>query len=105
MSATAFAALCAYDSGSPGASGIGCATAGTSSNTFLKGGRAGFAGNFRLTLKAPGIGNVGTMTVIASVPPWLQYPWSSSAASNPAAKAAFGQVKNSSAVIFRREVY
>ena len=105
MSATAFAALCAYDSGSPGASGIGCATAGTSTNTFLKGGRAGFAGNFRLTLKAPGIGNVGTMTVIASVPPWLQYPWSSSAASNPAAKAAFGQVKNSSAVIFRREVY
>lgn len=104
MSATAFSAMCAYDSGAPGASGIGCATAGTSSNKFLKGGITGFAGNFQLNFKAPGAGNVGTIVVTASVPSWLQYPWSSSTAGNPSAKATFGQVKNS-AVVFRREVY
>lgn len=104
LPAAAFNAMCAYDSGSLGASGIGCATPITPAKQFLKGGVAGFAGNFNLNFKAPGAGNTGTMTVTAKVPPWLQYPWSSPVAGNPTAKASFGKVKNSS-VIFRREMY
>ncbi|MBS1190732.1 MAG: LamG protein [Rhodocyclaceae bacterium] len=104
LPAAAFTAMCAYDSGSPGLSSIGCGTPGPASKQFLEGGAAAFAGNFNLNFQAPGLGNSGTMDVTANVPAWLRYPWTSATAGNPTAKATFGKVRNS-AVIFRREVY
>lgn len=106
LPAAAFNAMCAYDTGFPGRSGIGCATAGPAGKQFLEGPVSGFAGNFNLNFPAPGLGNAGTMRIIANVPEWLQYKWSSSTIDgNPSAMATFGQVKNNSKVIFRREMY
>lgn len=100
----AFGAVCAYDTGFPGRSGIGCEAAGPAAKQFLEGPVSGFAGNFNLNFPAPGLGNAGAMRVTANVPVWLQYKWTSTVDSNPTATATFGQVKNSK-VIFRREMY
>jgi MSHA biogenesis protein MshQ len=108
---------CVWDSGNPGASGKGCSAAatGTKANRkFLQGGitgadssgNAGFAGNFNVWLKAPGVGNTGgsnkTMTVTATVPDWLKYNWGSGAAS-PSGQASFNVYK--SPLIYFRENY
>jgi hypothetical protein len=108
----AASSTCVRDSGSPGASGAGCAGTPTIANhRFLEGGVsgtdaggvAGFAGNFNLWLKGPGAGNLGFVTLTASVPAWLQYNWSG-VAGNPSAIATFG-MNRGGPVIYRTEHY
>jgi len=95
-------------------SGMGCAVALTAAQTnrrYLETGVSGtdsagvpgFAGNFNLWLKAPGSTHAGSINVTATVGSWLQYPWSSTTASNPVARATFGIYK--SPLIYRRENY
>lgn len=87
-------------------SGKGCAAVLAPSQTgrgYLETGVAGFAGNFNLWLKAPGTGFPGSINVTATVPAWLQFPWTSATASNPVGRATFGVYK--SPLIYRRENY
>jgi MSHA biogenesis protein MshQ len=92
---------CVRDSGNPGASGMGCAAAGVAARQFREAGVAGFAGDFNLWLQAPLV--AGSMNVTATVPTWLRFPWASTTAANPAARATFGVYK--SPLIYRRENY
>jgi len=95
-SAPAALATCVRDSGNPGLSGAGCATATTSSaKRYIEGAAPtlGFAGDFNLWLQAPK--QFGATTITATVPSWL--------GSSATAKATFGRYK--SPVIYRREVY
>lgn len=95
-SAPAALATCVRDSGNPGLSGAGCATATTSSTKrYIEGAATtlGFAGDFNLWLQAPK--QFGATTITATVPSWL--------GSSATAKATFGRYK--SPVIYRREVY
>lgn len=97
---------CVRDSGSPGVSGMGCATAAVAARQFKEAGVSGFAGDFNLWLQAPQSGGVftpGALNVTATVPSWLQYPWVSATATNPSARATFGIYK--SPLIYRRENY
>lgn len=105
VSLSASPVTCVQDSGSPGLSGAGCAAAGPAAQRFIKGGTAGFAGNFNLWLKAPGGSNSGAVTVTGNVPAWLQYPWLGGAAINPAALATFGIYKGPNQFIYQRENY
>ena len=63
---------CVRDSGSPGASGLGCSAAAPSSSRYLP---SAVAGSFNLNLAAPGSGNSGALNVTAVAPAWLQYLW------------------------------
>jgi MSHA biogenesis protein MshQ len=92
---------CVRDSGSPGLSGQGCATAAASPYSSPNG--TALAGTFNLILAAPGSGNSGALTVTATAPSWLQYPWGSS--SNPTGMATFGVFPGSPSRIYQREVY
>ena len=83
---------CVRDSGSPGASGLGCA-APAASAYFPK----AVGGTFNLIFAAPGSGNSGAATVTATAPAWLQ--------SSPSAMATFGIYPGSGARIYQREVY
>jgi MSHA biogenesis protein MshQ len=103
----AASATCVEDSGSPGNSGAGCATASAiSTHRFLKAGVsgtdsngvAGFAGNFNLWLAGPGSGYAGYVTATAVVPSYLLGGLSG----NPSAIASFG-TGNSGPVIFKQE--
>lgn len=94
---------CVLDTGNPGASGQGCATASTATKQYLESGVAGFAGNFNLWLQAPGANFPGTMDVTATVPAWLQFNWTGTVG-NPTARATFGVAK-SGRVIHQREMY
>lgn len=94
------ASTCVWDSGSPGASAQGCASAATPAKKFKEFGVAGFAGDFNLWLKAPL--STGALDVTAVVPGWLQYNWRGTVA-NPTARATFGIYK--SPLIYRRENY
>ena len=93
---------CVRDTGSPGASGAGCAVAAASSY-FPK----ASAGKFNLILAGPGSGNSGAATVTATAPAWLQYLWnaSSGVAISPSAMATFGIYPGSGTRIYQREVY
>jgi MSHA biogenesis protein MshQ len=95
---------CVWDSGAPGLSGSGCAAAGVAIKKYKEGATPslGFAGDFNLWLKAPGVGNSGAVGVSATVPSWLRYNWTGTVA-NPAARATFGIYK--SPLIYRRENY
>ncbi|MCR4304042.1 MAG: LamG domain-containing protein [Gallionella sp.] len=97
---------CVQDSGiGLGLSGAGCAAAGPLAQQFTEGGVAGFAGNFNLWLKAPGVNNTGAVTVTGSVPAWLQYPWGGGAAIDPSSRATFGVYKGANEFIYMRENY
>ena len=105
-------ATCVRDTGNPGNSGAGCSGASPIANhKYLQGGVsgtdsngvAGFAGNFNLWLAGPGAGNLGYVTVTATVPTWLQYNWTGSVG-NPSAVATFGMPK-STPILYRSEVY
>jgi MSHA biogenesis protein MshQ len=89
---------CVRDSGSPGVSGQGCTAAAASRYSATAA-----AGAFNLILAAPGSGNSGALTVTATAPTWLQYPWGSS--SNPTGMATFGVFPGSPSRIYQREVY
>jgi MSHA biogenesis protein MshQ len=95
---------CVRDSGSPGASGAGCAAAAGASLAYKS---VASAGNFNLVLAAPGSGNNGAVTVTASPPAWLQYLWNtgSGTAANPAGFATFGVYQGSASRIYQKEVY
>lgn len=94
------ASTCVRDSGSPGASGMGCAAAGAAARQFREAGVAGFAGDFNLWLQAPQA--AGAFNVTATVPAWLQFNWAGAVA-NPSARATFGVYR--SPLIYRRENY
>jgi MSHA biogenesis protein MshQ len=83
---------CVRDSGSPGASGVGCPAAATSERY----GPTATSGSFNLNLAAPGSGNNGAVTVTATGPSWL---------SNPSAIAAFGEFPGPASRVYQREVY
>lgn len=94
---------CVRDSGSPGASGIGCATAAATGHGYKT---PASSGNFNLILAAPGAGNYGAVTVTATAPAWLQYLWSAGGSnSNPSGIASFGEFPGSASRIYQREVY
>jgi hypothetical protein len=92
---------CVRDSGSPGISGAGCATAAGSRYAPIAA-----AGGFNLILAAPGGGNAGAVTVSATAPAWLAYPWTGSGSnSNPTSLATFGVFQGTPARIYQKEVY
>lgn len=93
---------CVRDSGSPGASGIGCAAAASPRYNAVASG-----GNFDLILAAPGSGSSGAVTVTAIAPSWLQYLWAGSSGvnSNPSGVAAFGVFPGPASRVHQREVY
>lgn len=91
---------CVRDSGSPGSSGAGCAAPASPSEKYLS---PAAAGNFNLTLAAPGAGNSGAASVTASAPLWLQYPWAST--TSPVGLATFGVFPGPASRIYQREVY
>ncbi|MDE2089995.1 MAG: hypothetical protein KGJ12_08245, partial [Gammaproteobacteria bacterium] len=93
---------CVQDSGSPGASGAGCAAPGPAGEQFKE---PPASGDFNLWLKATGAGNTGSVTVTATVPTWLQFPWTGPANQNPSATASFGLYKGARPQIYLREVY
>jgi len=92
--------LCVRDSGKPGTSGQGCATA-TSSRYAA----TAAAGAFNLILAAPGSGNYGAASVTATAPTWLQYPWTGSTNASPVGMATFGVFPGPVGRIYQREVY
>ncbi|MBP9712562.1 MAG: hypothetical protein KBD60_02600 [Sterolibacterium sp.] len=87
---------CVLDSGNPGASGQGCASAAVSQRIYhaQPGALAMPAADFNLWLSAPN-GNAGTVQVTPNTPAWL---------GAPSAIATFGSVR-SSPVIYRKEQY
>ena len=93
---------CVQDSGSPGASGAGCAAPGPAGEQFKE---PPASGNFNLWLKATGAGNTGSVTATATVPAWLQFPWTGPTNQNPSATASFGLYKGAGPQIYLREVY
>ena len=95
---------CVRDSGSPGASSVGCAVAAAASVRYRA---SALAGDFNLWLAAPGSGNNGAVTVTAATPAWLKYLWSASSgvASNPAGMVSFGLFPGPTSRIYQREVY
>ena len=108
----AASATCVRDTGAPGNSGAGCSGASPIANhKYLEGGVsgtdsngvAGFAGNFNLWLAGPGAGNLGYVTVSATVPTWLQYDWTGTVG-NPSAIATFGMPRTGP-ILYRSEIY
>jgi MSHA biogenesis protein MshQ len=95
---------CVRDSGNPGASGLGCATAAATASRYAS---TAVAGSYNLNLAAPGSGNAGAATVTATAPSWLQYLWSASSGtnSNPSGLATFGLFPGSPSRVYQREVY
>ncbi|NOT84714.1 MAG: hypothetical protein HOP02_08060 [Methylococcaceae bacterium] len=94
--------LCAWDNGSTGNSGLGCAIAGSITQQFKQ---PPTAGNFNLNFKTPGVGNSGALDVTAAVPNYLKYNWKGLGDVSPSARATFGVYKGSVGVIYFREVY
>ncbi len=74
---------------------VSCATAVTQS--LVK------AGSLALSFSAPGA--PGYLDQTLNVPSWLEFPWRSSTATDPSARATFGIYKSSNRVIYRRERY
>ena len=93
---------CVRDSGSPGASGAGCAVAAPTLTAYKA---TASSGNFNLVFAAPGSGFNGTMTVIGTAPAWLQYAWTGGANKNPTGIAAFGVFSGQASRVYQREVY
>jgi hypothetical protein len=97
-------ATCALDGGTPGASGIGCAAPAPSAQQFRQ---PPVAGNFNLTLAAPGPGNTGGVTISATVPDYLRFDWNAALPGNeePSGHATFGLYEGQSRQIYLREIY
>jgi hypothetical protein len=110
LSATAYGGqliageTCALDSGSPGTSGFGCAAAAVVASRYRV---PPSAGDFNLTLAAPGAGNGGTVTLQATVPAWLKFDWNQSVAGTefPTGIATFGVYNGKDTRIYERETY
>jgi len=95
---------CVRDSGSPGASGAGCAVAAPLAIAYKA---TASSGNFNLVFAAPGSGFNGAMTATGTAPAWLQYVWNAAGGinSNPAGIAAFGVFSGQTSRVYQREVY
>jgi hypothetical protein len=95
---------CALDSGSPGASGVGCAAAAPPGMGFEQ---PPVGGDFNLLLAAPGAGKNGSLVVGASVPDWLKFDWNAATPGDedPAGQATFGIFGGDARQIYLREVY
>ena len=96
---------CVRDSGSPGASSIGCAAAAPIAQRYQE---PPMLGDFNLTLAAPGAGNNGSVKITATtLPTWLQYDWDAGTAGdeNPSGEATFGVFSGQSRQIYTRENY
>ena len=95
---------CVLDTGSPGASGAGCAVAGAAGMRYRE---PPLGGDFNLFLRAPLPGNDGSVDVTADVPFWLEYDWdaASPGLEDPAATATFGIYDGDNKRIYTRELY
>jgi MSHA biogenesis protein MshQ len=93
---------CVRDSGSPGASGAGCAVAAPVATAFTA---PASSGNFNLVFAAPGSGFNGAMTVRATAPAWLQYAWTGGGNLDPTGIGAFGVFSGQASRVYQREVY
>jgi MSHA biogenesis protein MshQ len=93
---------CVVDSGSPGASGAGCAAPGVVGQRFTM---PPLGGDFIAILRAPGAGNDGTVTISTSVPTWLRFDWNTATLGdeNPSGIATFGLFKGEPKRIFQTE--
>jgi MSHA biogenesis protein MshQ len=63
------------------------------------------AGDFIAILRAPGVGNTGSVTVTADVPTWLRFDWTAGnlVEENPSGTAIFGVFQGESKRIFQTE--
>jgi hypothetical protein len=95
---------CVLDSGAPGASGAGCPSPAPLSAQFAE---PPVAGDFNLTLAAPGATNHGSVRIDSIVPAWLRFDWDQAVPGdeNPSGHATFGLYDGDSAQIYLREVY
>ena len=95
---------CVLDTGSPGASGEGCAVASPPGNQFRE---PPLAGDFNLFLAAPGTGNDGSVNITVDAPSWLEYDWNtgSTGLEDPTGTAVFGIFKGRFSTIYTRELY
>lgn len=93
---------CVHDSGSPGASGQGCSVAGPVDRRYTV---TPVAGDYRLWLRAPGVGNVGVLDLTPTVPSWLQFNWRGSGETAPTARIGFGVFQGDRRAIHEREAY
>jgi MSHA biogenesis protein MshQ len=95
---------CVLDSGTPGASGEGCAVAAPPVDQFAE---PPFASDFNLTLQAPNAPNNGSVRIDSTVPAWLRFDWDASVAGdeNPTGYATFGLFDGDPAQIYLREIY
>jgi MSHA biogenesis protein MshQ len=95
---------CARDSGAPGSSGIGCATAAPLPEQFRQ---PPVGGDFNLTLAAPGADNTGSVSMIATAPDYLMFDWDAAAPGDeqPSGLATFGLYGGESRQIYIRETF
>ena len=95
---------CAFDSGLPGDSGIGCAAAGPPALQYRE---PPLAGDFNLHLRAPGTGKDGSVTATADVPDWLEFDWDQTVPGfeDPTGTAVFGIFRGADRRIYTRELY
>jgi MSHA biogenesis protein MshQ len=93
---------CVRDSGSPGASAVGCAA--VSASPFRE---PPVAGDLNLQLAAPGAGNQGSVSIRAAVPAWLRFDWDGGTAGDeePTGQATFGIYGGERRMIYTREIY
>lgn len=95
---------CVNDTGSPGSSGAGCATAGPPGQRYTS---PPVAGSFNLWLAPPGQGNSGSTILTATVPSWLLFDWNQGSAGLevPSALVTFGVFAGPQRRIYIRERY
>ena len=97
---------CVRDSGSPGASGSGCAAAAPPGQGY-EAPPVTAGGNFNLRLAAPGAGNTGSVLINGTVPTWLKFDWNTLTPGDedPSGQATFGIFGGESKQIYTRETY
>ncbi len=95
---------CVLDTGSPGASGAGCAAAGPAGQRYRE---PPLGGDFNLFLLAPGAGYDGSVDVTADVPFWLEFDWDAAlpGLEDPTGTATFGIYDGDNKRIYTRELY
>jgi MSHA biogenesis protein MshQ len=81
---------------------VGCAVPGIIGQRFSM---PPTAGDFIAILRAPGVGNDGTVTISTVVPAWLRFDWNTTTPGleNPSGIANFGLFKGEAKRIFQIE--
>jgi MSHA biogenesis protein MshQ len=62
------------------------------------------AGEYVVSLKAPGATKVGAMRVTADAPAWAEFDWTGAGATDPAGIATFGIYNRETELIYQREI-